>query len=76
MEVKLNCLKLYKSGMGFRAVERATGVHHTTVMHWAKQIDQLLPDADDPNATPEVEEVGELESFMGSNPSKPGSGQQ
>ncbi|UBF29798.1 hypothetical protein K9N68_36850 (plasmid) [Kovacikia minuta CCNUW1] len=29
--VKQHCLTLYANGMGFRAIERSTGVHHTTV---------------------------------------------
>jgi transposase-like protein len=31
-EVKALCLKLYVNGMGFRAIERVTGVHHTIVI--------------------------------------------
>ena len=29
--IKQSCLKMYLNGMGFRAIERVTGVHHTMV---------------------------------------------
>jgi len=32
-EVKKHCLKLYLNGMGFRGIERATGVCHNTVIN-------------------------------------------
>ena len=32
-EVKKECLKLYLEGMGFRAIERNKGVHHTNYNH-------------------------------------------
>lgn len=49
-----------------RAIERAKGVHHTTVIAWVKQIGELLPDAYDPEVTPKVGELDELETFVGS----------
>jgi len=44
-EIKAMCLKMYLNGMGFRAIERVTGVHHTTVITWVKPAGELLPDA-------------------------------
>lgn len=40
-EVKRECLKMYVNGMGFRAIERVKGVHHTTVITWLKQVEKL-----------------------------------
>lgn len=40
------------NGMGFRAFERVTGVHHTTVIYWVKQ----LEDAPDSSEIPQVGE--------------------
>ena len=74
-EVKRECLLMYTNGMGFRAIERVKGVHHTTVIHWVKQVGQHLPDAYDPDKTPEVGELDELETFVGSKKTKFGSGQ-
>lgn len=28
---------MHASGMGFRAIERVKGVHHTTIIYWVKQ---------------------------------------
>jgi len=43
-EVKQQCLSMYVNGMGFRAIERVTGVHNTTIMALVKQAGELLPD--------------------------------
>lgn len=64
-EVKRECLKLYVNGMGFRGIERVKGVHHTTIMTWVKQVGELLPDAYDPDTSPSVGELDELETFVG-----------
>jgi insertion element IS1 protein InsB len=65
-KVRRECLKMYVNGSGFRAIERVTGVHHTTVITWVKQVGELLPDAYAPETTPEVGELDELETFVGS----------
>ncbi len=44
-EFRRECLKMYVNGMGFRAIERIKGVHHTTVITWVKSVGQLLPDS-------------------------------
>ena len=65
-DVKQQCLRMYVSGMGFRGIERVTGVHHTTVISWVKQVGEHLPDAYNPPVTPQVSELDELEPFVGS----------
>jgi transposase-like protein len=47
-DIKQQCLRMYVNGMGFRGIERVTGVHHTTVISWVKQVGEALPDAYDP----------------------------
>ena len=74
--VKTMCLKMYVIGMGFRGIERVTGVHHTTVIYWVKQVGENLPDAYKPDSIPEVGELDELETFVGSKKTKSGSGRQ
>ncbi|MEP0911501.1 IS1 family transposase [Leptolyngbya sp. GB1-A1] len=69
-EVKRECLKLYVNGMGFRAIERVKGVHHTTIITWVKQVGERLPDAYEPESTPQVAELDELETFIGSKKNK------
>ncbi len=74
-EVRQECLKMYVNGMGFRAIERVKGVHHTTIIKWVKQVGELLPDAYNPNVIPQVCELDELETFVGLKKTKSGSGQ-
>jgi len=52
-DIKQQCLKLYVNGIGFRAIERSTGVHHTTIIN-GKQIGEQLPDAPEKDDIPEV----------------------
>jgi len=42
--------------LGFRAIERVKGVHHTTVINWVKQVGENLPDVYDPETIPQVGE--------------------
>jgi transposase-like protein len=64
-EVKRKCLKIYVNGLGFRAIERMKGVHHTTIINWVKQVGELLPDTYEAETIPEVAELDELETFLG-----------
>jgi transposase-like protein len=36
-KIKQQCLQLYSDGVGFREIERQTGVSHNTVIYWVKQ---------------------------------------
>ena len=65
-EVRRLCLRMYVNGMGFRAIERVTGVHHTTVITWVKQVGQSLPESEALESIPNVGELDELETFVGS----------
>jgi len=44
--------------MGFRGIEWLKGVHYTTIIHWVKSVEKLLPEAYDPET---VTKVGELD---------------
>ena len=57
---------MYLNGMGFRGIERVTGVHHTTIINWVKQVGKLLLDAYNPEVIPEAGELDELQTFVGS----------
>jgi insertion element IS1 protein InsB len=63
-DIRRSCLKMYVNGMGFRGIERVTAVHHTTVIHWVKQVGAQLPDAYMPETTTVVGELDELETFV------------
>ena len=73
-EFKRECLKMYVNGMGLRGIERVKGVHHTTVITWIKKVGGMLPDAYAPDTTPQVGELDELQTFVGSKKTKSGSG--
>jgi hypothetical protein len=72
----INWLQLYVNGMGFRGIERVTGVHHTTVINWVRQVGKQLPDVCAPETNPEVGELDELETFVGAKKTKSGSGRR
>ena len=74
-ETRRLCLTMAVNGMGFRGIERVTGVHHTTILNWVKQVGTQLPDAYAPEDIPEVGELDELQTFVGSKKTKSGSGQ-
>ena len=57
---------MYLTGMGFRAIERVTGVQHPTVIDWARQKGKKLPDSIASENVPDVSELDELETFVGS----------
>ena len=64
-EVKMHCLNLYVNGMGFRAIERVTGVNHNTIINWVRQAALALPNAPEAEEIPEITQVDELETFVG-----------
>lgn len=65
-EIKKECVKMYLNGMGFRAIERVKGVHHTSIIYWIKQLGEKLPDVPKEDIVPKVGELDELETFIGS----------
>ncbi|MCH2050541.1 MAG: hypothetical protein MK289_19290 [Trichodesmium sp. ALOHA_ZT_67] len=50
--------------MGFRGIDRVTGIYHTTVILWVKLVGAQLLDALDPKETPEVGELEKLQTFF------------
>ena len=74
--LRRECLSMYVNGMGFRGISRVKGVHHTTIINWVKQVGELLPDSYEPEKIPQVGELDELQTFVGSKKTKFGCGQQ
>ena len=72
--VKKHCLTLYCNGMGFRAIERSTGVCHNTVINWVKQAASQIPDEN--YEIPETAQLDELQTFVGSKKTRSGFGRQ
>lgn len=56
--------------MGLRAIERVTEIHHTTVMHWIREVATTLPDAPQVEEIPEITQLDELQTFVGSKQNK------
>lgn len=73
---KAQCLTMYVNGMGFRAIERVTGVNHNTIINWVKGATKNLATAPEHQETPEITQVDELESFVGKKKPLFGFGQQ
>jgi transposase-like protein len=73
-EIQQQCLSMYVNGMGFRSIGRVVGIHHTTIIDWVKKVGEILPDYYYPEQIPEVGELDELETFVGSKKISCGSG--
>ena len=56
--------------MGLRGIERVTEIHHTTIMHWVREAGLKLPDAPEEDEIPEITEIDELQTFIGSKRNK------
>ena len=56
---------MYVNGMGFRGIERVTGVHHTTIINWVKQIGDQLDKAPPTEEIPETTQIDELQTYIG-----------
>jgi transposase-like protein len=65
-EIKQECLTMYMNGNGFRTIARVKDMHHTTIINWVKQVGELLPDTYHPDQIPQVGELDELQTFVGS----------
>jgi len=74
--IKEKCLEMYVNGIGFRAIERVMGVHHTTVINWVKQIGNRLDKAPESEEIPEITQIDELQTFIGKKKIRFGFGQR
>ena len=70
-QVKENCLTMYVNGLGFRAIERVTGVNHNTVIRWVREYGEGLPNAPYVSSIPEVSEIDELQTFIAKKAVRP-----
>ena len=70
IEVKQLCLKMYLNGMGFRAYARVTDIDHTTIINWVREKGEALPEEVSEEEIPEITEIDELQTFVGSKKNK------
>ena len=72
---RLECLRLYLEGVGFRAIERLTGVSHVSVINWVRdlgeRIERLRPQD---GAQVNVIELDEMWHFAPKSPTSAGYG--
>jgi transposase-like protein len=58
---RVEAIELYLEGVGFRGIERLTGIPHTTVMSWVKnlgeEIQRLQPEMEEKVTTVELDEM-------------------
>ena len=47
LSVKESCLKMSVNGLGFRAIERITGVNHNPIIRWVRNSALALPNVPD-----------------------------
>ncbi len=71
-DVKNLCVTMSLNGMGFRAIERVTGINHNSVLNWVRQAETVLTDED--YELSETTQIDELQTFVGSKKTRSGSG--
>lgn len=71
-DVKALCVKMSLNGMGFRGIERVTGISHNSVINWVRQAAAVI---DDENyEIPQTAQIDELQTFVGSKKTSSGCG--
>lgn len=70
LKFKESCLKMYVNGLGFRAIERVSGVNRNTIIRWVKATADRLPNAPSVEEIPEITEIDELQTFVGKKKKK------
>jgi hypothetical protein len=56
--------------MGFRGIERVTGINHNTIINWVSVAGLSLPNAPKSDEIPEITELDELQTFVGAKKNK------
>jgi hypothetical protein len=64
-------VRLYQEGVNFRRIGRVLGVNHQSVINWINSYHASLPASEPALAAPEVVELDELFTFVGSKKRKP-----
>jgi len=56
--------------MGLRAIERVTGIHHTTIIHWIRKAGCQISEVPLFEEIPEIIDFDELQTFIGNKGNK------
>ena len=70
-ETKREAVRLYLEGVNFRRIGRVLGVNHQSVINWINAYHAALPISEPSVTAPEVVELDELFTFVGSKKRKP-----
>jgi transposase-like protein len=70
-ETKREAVRLYLEGVNFRRIGRILSVNHQSVINWINSYHAALPAAEQSVVVPEVVELDELFTFIGSKKRKP-----
>ena len=70
-ETKREAIKLYLEGTNFRRIARILSVNHQSVINWVNSYHAALPASESSVVVPEVVELDELFTFVGSKKRKP-----
>ena len=77
IDTRIECIRLYLEGVGFRGISRLTGIPHTTVMRWVHKlgddIERLRPQAGEIEPV-SVMELDEMWHFVQKKRTNAGSG--
>ena len=69
-QIKREAVRLYLEGTNFRRIGRILSVNHQSVVNWVNAYHAALPEVEPPVSTPEVVELDELFTFVGSKKRK------
>jgi transposase-like protein len=62
VQVKELCVKMSLNGMGFRSIERVTGINHNSVINWVHQAAEAIPEQN--YEIPQTAQIDELQTFV------------
>jgi len=57
---------MYCNGMGFRQIQRCPDINHNTIINWVREVGTQLPEYPPVGTVPDVGELDELQTFIGS----------
>src|SRR3990170_1898807 len=69
-QTKREAVRLYLEGTNFRRIGRVLGVNHQSVINWINSYHAALPTPEQSVVAPEVVELDELFTFVGSKKRK------
>lgn len=77
ISLRIKCINLYLEGVGFRGIERLTGVSNVTVMRWVKKLGDNIEKfrtATDEKENVSIMELDEMWHFIQKKETNAGSG--